>query len=47
MSAITSQITGLSIVYATVCSGADKKTSKLHVTGLCEGDRLIPLTKGQ
>ena len=31
------QITGVSIVYSTVCSDADKKkTSKLHVTGLCE-----------
>ena len=31
------QITDVSIVYFTVCSGADKKkTSKLRVTGLCE-----------
>ena len=35
MSAIASQITGVSIVYSTVCS---KKTSKLRVTGLCEGN---------
>ena len=38
MSAMASQITDVSIVYSTVCSGADKKkTSKLRVTGLCEG----------
>ena len=33
MSAIASQITGLSIVCTTVCSGAEK-TSKLRITGL-------------
>ena len=32
-----SEITNLTIVYSTVYSGA-KKTSKLHVTGLCEGN---------
>ena len=37
MSAIASQITGVSIVYPTVCSDADQKTSKLRTTGLCEG----------
>ena len=37
-SAMASQITTLTIVYSTVCSGADKKTSKLRVTGLCEGN---------
>ena len=38
MSAMASQITGVSIVYSTVCSGSSKKTSKLRVTGLCEGN---------
>ena len=38
MSAMASKITSVTIVYSTVCSGADsKKTSKL-VLGLCEGD---------
>ena len=45
MSAMTSQITGISAVYISVCSGADKKkTSKLRVTGLCEGNP--PVTGG-
>ena len=39
---MASQIPGVSIVYSTVSSGADKKThkktSKLRVTGLCEGN---------
>ena len=35
MGAIASQITSLTIVYSTVYSDADKKTSKLRVTGLC------------
>ena len=36
MGAIASQITSLTIVCSTVYSDADrKKTSKLHVTGLC------------
>ena len=30
-----SQITSLTVVYSTIYSGADKKKSKLHVTGLC------------
>ena len=39
MGAMASQITSVSIVYSTVCSGADqRKTSKLRVTGLCEGN---------
>ena len=39
MGTIASQITSLTIVYATIYSGADKKkTSKLRVTGLCEGN---------
>ena len=37
-SAMASQITGVSIVYSTVRLGwGSKKTSKLHVAGLCEG----------
>ena len=52
ISAIESQIHGVSIVCSTVSSGRSMKTSKLRVTGLCEcfesiGDRWIPLTKGQ
>ena len=35
---VSSQITSLTIVYSTVYSGADKKTSKLCVTGLCAGN---------
>ena len=38
MSAMVSRITSVSIVYSTVCSGADKKTSKIRVTGLCVGN---------
>ena len=38
MSEMSSQITGVSIFYSTVCS---KKTSKLRVTGLCEGNSLV------
>ena len=39
MSAMASQITSLTSVYSGVCSDADqKKTSKLRVTGLCEGN---------
>ena len=36
--AMVSQISGVSMICSTVCSGADrsKKTSKLHVTDLCE-----------
>ena len=41
MSAMSSQITGVSIVYSTVCSGADQRKHQ------CSGDRWIPLTKGQ
>ena len=37
MRAMASQITSLTIIYSTVYSGA-KKTSKLRVTGLCEGN---------
>ena len=35
MGTIASQITSLTIVYSTVYSDADKKTSKLRVTGVC------------
>ena len=49
MGATASQITGVSIVYSTVCSGADKKkTAKLCVTGyFCEGNSPIigPVTR--
>ena len=38
MGALTSQITSPTIVYSTVYSGADQKTSKLRVTGLCKGN---------
>ena len=39
MGAIVSQITSLAIVYSTVYSDANQiKTSKLRVTGLCEGN---------
>ena len=38
MGAMASQIISLAIVYSTVHSGADKKTSKLRVIGLCEGN---------
>ena len=38
------QITAVSIVCSTVCSGADKKTPMLHVTGLCKGKP--PVTVG-
>ena len=37
MSAMASQITNLAIVYSTVYSGADQKTSNLRGTGLCAG----------
>ena len=38
MGVMASQITSLTIVYSTVYSGADKKKSKLRVTGLCAGN---------
>ena len=38
MGAMASQIASLTIVYSTVCSGADQKISKLRVTGLCVGN---------
>ena len=43
MGAMASQITSLTIVYLTVSSTRrSKKTSKLRVTGLCEGN--IPVS---
>ena len=43
MGAMASQITGVSVVCSTVCSyrHRSKKTSKLRVTGLCEGNPLM------
>ena len=39
MCAMAHQITGVSIVYSTVCSGTEiKKTPMPRVTGLCEGN---------
>ena len=39
MGAMVSQITGITIVYLTICSGADqRKTSKFRITGLCVGN---------
>ena len=43
MDTMASQITSLTIVYSVVFSDADKKTSKLRVTGLCEGNS--PVTR--
>ena len=37
MGAMTYRITGVSIVYSRIYSGADKKTSEFRVTGRCEG----------
>ena len=44
MSVTESQITDISTVCWIVCSGAHKKTLKLRVTGLCEGNP--PVTGG-
>ena len=38
MTMVASQITSLTVVYSIVYSGADKKTSKVRVTGLCAGN---------
>ena len=44
MGAIASQITSLTIVYSIIDSDAGKKkTSKLRVTGLCEGFHRGPM----
>ena len=42
MSAMASQMTSLTIVYSTIYLGRSKKTAKLRVTGLCEGN--LPVT---
>ena len=52
MSAMTSQINGVSIVCSTVCSGAYQRkhqssASMAFVRGIHRSDRWIPLTKGQ
>ena len=50
MGAMASQMTGLSIVYSSVCSGADKKKAPRHwpLWGEFTGDRWIPSQiKGQ
>ena len=42
MGAMASQITGVSIIYPTIYSGADqRKKSKLCVTGFCEGNSSV------
>ena len=41
MGVMASQITSLMFVYSTIHSGEDKKTSKLRVTGLCEGNSSV------
>ena len=41
--AMASHITGVSIVYSSICSGGDKKQSKLHVTGLWRGIHRWPV----
>ena len=41
MSAMASQITSLTIVYLAANMQRSKKTSKLYVTGLCEGNPLM------
>ena len=38
MGAMASQITSLTSVYSSVYSGADKKISKIRVTGFCVGN---------
>ena len=40
MYTMSSQITGVSIGYSTICSGADQR--KYHITDLCEGN--LPVT---
>ena len=51
MSTIASQITGVSIVWSTVCLGADQRNTKAlrhwHLWGKFTDDRWIPRTKGQ
>ena len=51
MSAMVSQITGISIVYSTLCSGAHQEHFKASrhwpLWGKFTGDRWVPRTKGQ
>ena len=51
MSMMVSQISRVSIVLPTICSGADKKkhqnSMSLAFVGGSNSDRWIPLTKGQ
>ena len=49
MNAMASQITGVAIVYPTVCSGAENIKAPRHwpLWGEFTGDRWIPHTKGQ
>ena len=55
MSTMVSQITGVSIIYLTVCSGADQRKHQSSVPlafvggggGEFTSDRWIPRTKGQ
>ena len=52
MGAMVSQIAGVSILYQTVCSGADQRkyqsfVSLAFVRGILTGDRLIPVTNCQ
>ena len=44
MSAMTSQIISVSVVWSTVCSGEERNTEeniKLHVTSIFEGNPLV------
>ena len=43
MTMMASQITSLTVVYSTVYSDAERKTSKLRVTGLCVGNSPGPV----
>ena len=51
MGVMAPQITSLTIVYSTVYSGADQRTSKLRASGLCKGNSPVtgefPAKKGQ
>ena len=50
MGAMASKITGVSIVYSTICSDADLRkhqSSASPLLGEFTGDRGIPRTKGQ
>ena len=45
MSTMASQITSVAIAYSSVYSGADKKTSTLRITGLCEENSPATVTR--